>query len=103
MRRSRLLGADHTAAPNLAEQFAQTQTQVLQLKFNIEHVQIQFNARNASNTNPAQIAQNEAEMQVLQTKMNAPSAKHNLMHLKLNIYEAKTQPPWLTFQLHLRT
>ena len=75
MRRSKPLGADHTATPNRAEQLAQMQLQmqVLQLQFKKDHVQLQFNARNASHTNPTQIAQNEAEMQVLQTKMNALS------------------------------
>ena len=75
MRRSKPLGADHTATPNRAEQLAQMQMQmqVLQLQFKKDHVQLQFNARNASHTNPTQIAQNEAEMQVLQTKMNALS------------------------------
>jgi len=73
MRRSKPLGADHTAAPNRAEQLAQMQMQVLQLQFKKDHVQLQFNARNASHANPTQIAQNEAEMQVLQTKMNALS------------------------------
>ena len=75
MRRSKPLGADHTATPNRAEQLAQMQMQmqVLQLQFKKDHVQLQFNARNASHANPTQIAQNEAEMQVLQTKMNALS------------------------------
>jgi hypothetical protein len=73
MRRSKQLGADHTAAPNCAEQLAQMQMQVLQLQFNLDHVQIQFNARNASHANPTQIAQNEVEMQVLKTKMNVLS------------------------------
>ena len=75
MRCSKPLGADHTDTPNRAEQLAQMQMQmqVLQLQFNKDHVQLQFNARNASHANPTQIAQNEAEMQVLQTKMNALS------------------------------
>ena len=75
MRCSKPLGADHTATPNRAEQLAQMQMQmqVLQLQFKKDHVQLQFNARNASHANPTQIAQNEAEMQVLQTKMNALS------------------------------
>jgi len=84
MRRSKPLGADHTAAPNRAEQLAQMQLQmqVLQLQFKKDHVQLQFNARNASHTNPTQIAQNEAEMQVLQTKMNALSKlQAQWMHL----------------------
>ena len=106
MRCSKPLGADHTATPNRAEQLAQMQMQmqVLQLQFNKDHVQLQFNARNASHANPTEIAQNEAEMQVLQTKMNALSKlQANGRHYTLNIYEAKPQAQGLTFQLHLQT
>ena len=42
MRRSKPLGADHTATPNRAEQLAQMQMQmqVLQLQFKKDHVQL---------------------------------------------------------------